>query len=208
MDVTKILLESLGNGGLDQISRQVGMNQEQTSSAMGAIVPMLLGAMANNSTSSEGASGLLGALDKDHDGSILDDIGGFLGGSMGSNRSANGGGILGHILGGNQSNVESGLASKLGVNAGSIGQLMKIAAPMIMAYLGRAKRAPEAGNAGFNSGGIGDILGQLAGGSRQSSGIDIGDIMDMVGGMSGASSRGQSTGGGLLGGLLKGMFSK
>ena len=186
------------------------MNQEQTSSAMGAIVPMLIGAMANNSSSSEGASGLLGALDKDHDGSILDDLGGFLGGSMTSNRSANGGGILGHILGGNQPNVESGLANKLGVDSGSIGQLMKIAAPMIMAYLGRAKRtAPDAGNAGFNSGGIGDILGQLAGGSRQSSGIDIGDIMDMVGGMSGsAAPASKSSGGGLLGGLLKGMFGR
>ncbi len=210
MDVTKILLESLGNGGLDKVSREVGMSQEQTSSAMGAIVPMLLGAMANNSSTNEGASGLLGALDQDHDGSILDDLGGFLGGSMTNSRSTNGGGILGHILGGQQSNVETGLASKMGVDAGSITKLMKIAAPLIMAYLGRQKRASsDAGDAGFSSGGLGDILGQLAGGSRQSSGIDIGDIMDMVGGMSGSSAPAtKSSGGGLLGGLLKGMFGR
>jgi len=210
MDVTKILLESLGNGGLDQISKQVGMNQQQTSTAMSAIVPMLLGAMAKNSSDSAGASGLLGALDKDHDGSILDDLGGFLGGSMTNSRATNGGGILEHILGGQRGNVESGLANKMGVDAGNIGSLMKIAAPLIMAYLGRQKRSGSTmGNSGFDSGGIGDILGQLAGGSRQSSGIDIGDIFDMVGGMSGAApQQKQSSGGGLLGGLLKGMFGR
>lgn len=205
MDLTKILLDNLGSQGLDQISRQVGMNPQQTSSAMSAIVPTLLGAMAKNTSSAQGANGLLGALDRDHDGSILDDLGGFLGGTMTNSRSANGAGILEHMLGGQRATVESGLANKMGVNANSIGQLMKIAAPLIMAYLGRQKRS--AGTSGFDAGGITDILGQLAGGSRQSSGIDIGDIMDVVGGLSGASN-GRSSGGGILGSLLKGFLRR
>lgn len=202
-----MLMESLGSQGLDQVSKQVGMNSAQTSSAMGAIVPMLLGAMAKNSSTSEGASGLLGALDRDHDGSILDDLGSFLGGATNNNRAANGGGILEHILGGQRQTVESGLANKMGVDAGSISKLMKIAAPLIMAYLGRQKRS--AGNSGFNQGGLGDLLGSLAGGSRQNDGLDIGDIMDMVGGLSGSSSSGRGgLGGGLLGGLLKGILRR
>lgn len=201
MDITKVLLDQLGNGGLDQIASSVGMNKQQTGSAMGALVPVLLGAMSNNAKSG-GADGLLGALDRDHDGSILDDIGGFLGG--GSAGSV-GEGILKHVLGGNRQSVESGLAGKLGVDSGSIGKLLPILAPMVMAYLGKQKRS--AGNSGFNSDGIGDLLGQLAGGSRQDNdGLDIGDIFDMVGGLAGGGR--SSGGGGLLGGLLKGVLGK
>lgn len=191
-------MQSLGNGGLDQISKQVGMSQEQTSSAMGAVVPVLLGAMAKNTATEEGASGLLGALDRDHDGSILDDLGGFIGNS----ESANGAGMLKHILGGQQSTVETGLASKVGVDSSSISKLLKIAAPLVMAYLGKEKRSSA--SSGFDAGGIGDLLGSLAGGSRQNDGLDIGDIMDLMGGLSGG---GSSSGGGLLGSLLKG-FTK
>jgi hypothetical protein len=204
MDLTSLLMQSLGDNGIEQIGRQAGMNPNQTSAAMSAVVPMLLGAMAKNSSSPEGASGLLGALDKDHDGSILDDLGGFLGGAMISNRSSNGAGILKHILGGNQTTVESGLANKVGVDSASIAKLMTIVAPLIMAYLGKQKRS--AATSGFDSGGLGDMLGNLAGGSSQGSGIDIGDIMDMVGGLSGSNQRGGATGGGLLGGLLKGFM--
>lgn len=206
MDLMQILMQSLGNQGVERLGQQVGLDSSQTTLAMGAIVPTLLGAMAKQTSSQEGATGLLGALDKDHDGGILDDIGGFLGGSMSSNRSANGDGILGHILGGQRSDVETGLANKMGVNASSIGSLMKIAAPLIMAYLGKQKRSAD--TSGFDAGGIGDLLGNLAGGSNQSNGIDLGDIMDMVGGLSGSSSDGSSGGGGILGGLLKGMFRK
>jgi hypothetical protein len=201
MDLTKVLLESLGNGGLSQIASSVGMDENKTSSAMGALVPVLLGAMSNNAKSG-GAEGLLGALDSDHDGSILDDIGGFLGGNN-SSRAANGSGILKHILGDKTETVSSGLAGKLGVDAGAIGKLLPILAPMIMGYLGKQKRS--AGNSGFSSDGIGDLLGQLAGGSKQEDdGLDIGDIFDMVGGLAG----GNSGGGGLLGGLLKNVLGK
>lgn len=199
-------MQSLGDNGIEQMGRQAGMNPNQTSAAMTAVVPMLLGAMAKNSSSPEGANGLLGALDTDHDGSILDDLGSFLGGSMMNSRSANGSGILKHILGGNQPTVETGLADKLGVDSQSIGKLMTMVAPLIMAYLGKQKRS--AGNTGFDAGGLGGLLGNLAGGSRQSGGIDIGDIMDMVGGMSGSTQRAGKSGGGLLGGLLKGFLRK
>jgi len=204
MDITKILFDSLGNDGLDKIAGQVGMDKRQTASAMSALTPLLLGAMAKNASSADGANGLLGALDRDHDGSILDDLGGFLGGGQ---SSSIGEGILKHVLGGNRGGVESGLANKMGVNAGTIAKLLPILAPMVMAYLGKQKRS-AGGNSGFNSDGIGGLLGQLAGGSRsaQNDGLDIGDLFDMVGGLSGGG-RSQG-GGGLLGGLLKNVLGK
>jgi hypothetical protein len=198
-------MENLGNGGLETLSSHVGMSKEKTSQAVTAAVPMLLGAMAKNTQGNpEGANGLLGALDRDHDGSILDDIGGFLN----SSNDAGGPGILKHVLGSQRAGVEQGLSNKLGVDSGSISKLLITLAPMIMGMLGKQKQ--QAGNAGFNMDSIGDLLSSLAGGSRQSSGLDIGDLMDMVGGMSGggSASNGSSRGGGILGGLLKGMFRK
>ena len=202
MDLTKLLMDQLGNGGLEKLSAQVGMSPEKTSSAVSAAVPMILGAMAKNTQSNpNGASGLLAALDRDHDGSILDDIGGFLT----SSNDGGGPGILKHVLGGQQSAVETGLANKLGVDSSNISKLLMNLAPLVMGMLGKQKA--QTGSAGFSMDSIGDILGNLAGGPKQSSGIDIGDIMDMVGGLSGGS-KASSGAGGMLGGLLKGMFKK
>ena len=45
---------------------------------------MLLGGLLCNAQPSGGAAALLDALQKDHDGSVLDDIGGFLGQNSGA----------------------------------------------------------------------------------------------------------------------------
>ncbi len=121
---------------------------------MAAMIPTLLSAMANNSTSQEGANGLLGALDSsDHDGSILDNLGGFLG----NPDQGNGNGILKHVLGNSRPQVEEGLASKLGLNAGSIAKLLPIIAPMVMGYLGKEKRNTTTPDVNTNS--ISGLLG-------------------------------------------------
>ena len=67
-----------------------------TSKAMAAALPLLLGALSRNASQGDGASSLHQALANDHDGSILDDIGGFLG----SGNTSSGNDILGHVLGG------------------------------------------------------------------------------------------------------------
>jgi hypothetical protein len=76
------------------------------------------------------------ALVKDHDGSILNDLGGFLGDPA----AANGMGILTHILGGQQSTVTQGLAQGTGMEKGQVGQLLQIAAPLVMGALGQQQQ--------------------------------------------------------------------
>lgn len=48
--------------------------------------------------------------------------------------------ILGHILGGKQTQTEAALAKSAGIDQGQVGQLLAMAAPMVLASLGRAKR--------------------------------------------------------------------
>ena len=65
-----------------QIASQIGATPAQTKTAVQAAMPMLLGALARNSATPQGAAGILGALERDHDGSLLDSLGGLLGLSL------------------------------------------------------------------------------------------------------------------------------
>jgi hypothetical protein len=200
-DVLNQLLQQLGPQAISAISNQIGTDEDKTVNALGGIVPTLLGAMANNSQSEQGASGLLGALDKDHDGSILDDALGFIGNFT----NGPGEGILKHVLGGNQPVVENGLSQKTGLNASQIGSLLKIAAPLVMAYLGRQKKE---GSSGFDISNIASILGGMTQQADKSTGLDLGDILSVVGSLTGNQTQSQGGGTGGMLGLLGKLFRK
>ena len=100
MNIEGLLGQVLGSGNVGAISQAIGADESTTSTAIQAALPMLLGGLARNAQSEDGASSLSGALDRDHDGSVLDDIAGFVMG--GGAQQSNGAGILGHIFGGNQ----------------------------------------------------------------------------------------------------------
>lgn len=128
---------------IQQLSKQIGVqDHEKTAAAANGIASVLTGALAKNASTNEGAMALAGALDRDHDGSILDDIGGFLSGATqgGSGRAANGAGILGHLLGGKQSGAIDMISKMSGLDQGKVTQLMVSLAPMIMGMLGKAKQ--------------------------------------------------------------------
>ena len=148
-----------------------------------------------NTSDNNGADALAGALDRDHDGSILDNLGGFLS----SGNSDLGGGILKHILGGQEAQVESGLSQKAGISSGSMATILKMAAPILLGMLGKQKKEQ-----GLDAGGLGSLINMASKmGGSSSGGIDIGDIIGMVTGSQGT----QSKGGGLMG-MLGGLFGK
>jgi hypothetical protein len=146
----ELLSDQLGGDATAQISRQVGTDEGATGKAISAALPMLMGALANNASRSDGAQSLAGALDRDHDGSVLDDISGFLGNpDVGS-----GDGILGHALGARRGAVESELGRQTGLDMSTIGNLLPILAPLVMGALGRAKREQQ-----LDVGGLASLLG-------------------------------------------------
>ena len=87
----------------------------------------------------------MSAIDRDHDGSLLEDVAGFLLGNRETSNSSmlNGAGILQHILGGKQSNVNDMLGKATGLDASQIGKLMIALAPMVLAALGKARKQNE-----------------------------------------------------------------
>ncbi len=179
-DLMDLLQGQLSEGLLDQLSGQIGADRQQTQAATEGILSTIMGAMAKNAASPEGANALAGALDRDHDGSILDDVMGYLGGHAQpqNQKMINGGGILNHILGGKQVGAIDMISQMSGLESGKTGSLMAMLAPIIMGALGRQKR-----QGGLDAGGITDFLTnsvQNAGQKRQEMGI-IGKFLDQDG---------------------------
>jgi len=144
------LLPLLEGGNVLQVSRQLGIGEAQASTAIKAAVPLLMGALQRQTASSGGLDSLAGALDRDHDGSILDDIGGFLGGGV---AGAAGAGILGRPPAGQPTEQRGGLAGQVHgprrrQHSQAPGHML---APLVMGALGRAKRQEPTGSGGLFS---------------------------------------------------------
>ena len=138
MPILDLLAQNLGGPQMGQIARSIGADEQQTQRAVGAALPAILAAMNRQAQTPSGAQALAGAVDRDHDGSLLDNLGGLLSGAAGG-RAANGGGILGHLLGGQQPQLEQGVAQASGLNMSQVARLLPLLAPLVMGALGRAK---------------------------------------------------------------------
>jgi hypothetical protein len=208
--ILDLLNSDVGKQIIGGASAQSGQSADKTASVLNMALPFLLGAMKKNSASPEGAAGVLGALTNKHDGSILDNLGGLFEGGVDDAVQQDGAGILGHILGGSQPKIENALSQKSGMDAGAVGQILKVAAPILMGILGKETRQ----NNVSDSNGLGNLLGGLMGSGQQKeeqsfieSLLDAdgdGSIIDDVAGM--VLSGNKKKGG--LGGLLGGLFRK
>lgn len=189
-DVLSMITGQLSGNNLSTISRQIGADESQTKGAINATLPLLLSALANNAKQPAQAQQLHNALAKDHDGGLLDNLGGFLNNPA----MANGAGILGHIFGAKKPTVEAGVAGGTGLNAGQSAQLLAILAPLVMAALGKMQRSGglDAGSlaatlgqqkSAAQGGGLMGTLGSLL--DRDGDGSPLDDIAGMAGGFFG-----------------------
>ena len=205
--LTDQLFEQLQGAPLRQIAQQLGAGQAQTAGAVSAALPLLLGALGRNASQPQGADALYGALQNDFSGA--GDLGGLLGAVLGGaqSRQTNGAGILGHVLGGQLPRAEAGLGQATGLGGDKAGQLMKLLAPIVLAFLARqlfqnkgqgalAQGEPDARL-------LGSILGQEQQQVRQQGGIGgglLGAVLDQDGDGEFGLGDVLRIGGGLLGG--------
>ena len=150
-DLSAILGQVLAGNTLGQLSGAIGASKDQTARAVSAAMPVLLEGLTRNASSGAGASSLLGALDRDHDGSILDDLAGYLGG--GATGAVAGDAILGHILGNRRRGVENGISRASGLDPAAVAKLLMMLAPIVMGALGKAQRS-----GGLDAGGLFSML--------------------------------------------------
>ena len=208
-EILDLLNGDLGKQIAKGISTQTGSDQGKTIDVLSMALPVLTGAMQRNASTPEGAAGLLGAITGKHDGGVLDNLDSFFEGGVDDEVITDGSGILGHVLGTRQNNVQNALSKKSGLDSGTISQILTIAAPILLGYLGKQTKQKKINSQNE----IGDLLNGLQGsksaGKDQSfiesildadgDGNVMDDIADMVSG-------GKKKGG--LGGLLGGFFKK
>jgi hypothetical protein len=205
-----LLNSPMGKQLISGVAGQTKQSEDQTASVLSMAMPLLLGAMKKNVSSPEGAQGLMSALSSGkHNGSILENLGGLFNGGVDDNVMSDGAGILGHVFGNKQPQVENALSQKSGLDAGTVSQILKIAAPIVMGYLGKqTAQSNVSDGSGMNA-----LLGSMLGGQPQENQSLIttlldadgdGSILDDVAGMVMGSSKKK----GGLAGLLGGLFGK
>jgi hypothetical protein len=117
---------------INQMAQHLGVSDTQVQQAVGVGVPLLLSALAKNTSSPEGAQSLSNALARDHDGSVLQNKQEAV-----TNYEQVGSGILGHVLGTQQAPVEAAISQQTGVDAGALLQML---APILLGVLGQQQR--------------------------------------------------------------------
>ena len=183
--LTDEIFSQLSRADVQQIGAQLGTGQAQTAGAIAAALPMILGAMGRNTGQAGGADALFGALGRDHSGGggIADILGAVLGGQQ--SRQTDGLGQLGHIFGDQLPRAQAGLGQATGLGNDKAQMLLKILAPIVMAYL--AKRMFGGGQQSAQAASpqvLGDILGQERQVQQQQGGLGgglLGAVLDQDG---------------------------
>ncbi len=181
----------LDERALSQLSTRLGTDEGNTSKAIAAAVPLLLGALAQNASQGDGAERLHQALQRDHDGSALDNPA-VIGDEA---RLRDGDAILGHILGDRRSIAEQGVSRASGLDLSKVGPLLAMLAPLVMGALGRART-----ERGLDPDGLGRVLGE----ERNELGARAPGVLGAVGRLLDRNNDGSVLDdvGGLLGGLF------
>lgn len=164
---------------IDNLSQQIGgAEREQTRAAANGIVTAMSSAMSKTAATEQGASGLMGMLDADGDGSIIDDVMNMVsggGGQAGGQASLmqNGAGIVNSLLGGKQGGIIDMISKMSGLSGDKTGNLMSMLAPIILSALSKTGKQ---GGGGFD---IGGILNMLQGTQQKKASGN--PAMDMIG---------------------------
>ncbi len=171
-DLMDMLQQALGTEGLNKLGEKIGADQQETSSAVAAALPALIGGLSRKGASEQEASGLMQLLDRDGDGSVIDDVQGFLGGA----KADTGGDILQQILGGKQERVQQGVSKASGLDTGATQKLLGMLAPMVLGALVKQKQSD-----GMDVGKLMGFLGNEKVSVEQETGGMIGKLLDQDG---------------------------
>lgn len=163
MDILSQIQSQLDGSALDGLARRIGAGRGETERAVGAALPMIVGGLARNAARSpDEAASLARALDEDHDPSLLDQLGGMLGGGGGGGLADALGGLLGGGSGG----------------AGRGGGLADLAGSLLGG--GGASRSKALDGAGILRHVFGDRRGAVEGGVGRASGLDAGKTAQLL----------------------------
>jgi len=168
--MTQVITQHLAGGAVRTIAQRFGISETTANTAVQIAVPLMLTALARNASQPQGAESLHQAINNDHDGSIFDNLMGYLG----NPQSTNGAGILGHVFGDQQPAVAGNLAQATGMDQNSASGLLETIAPLVMGAVGQAQQQN-----GLDSSGLTNFLNL----QQQQTQANAPEVMGMLGSM-------------------------
>jgi hypothetical protein len=148
--ITQMITQKVAGVAARALAPRLGVSEATAERAVMVAVPLILAALARNAARPEGAKELHQAVNEDHDGSIFDNLGGYLGDPQ---AAANGAGILGHVFGEQQGAVQNSVAQATGLDPNAAGDLLATVAPLVLGAVGQTQRQND-----LDPGGLSDFL--------------------------------------------------
>lgn len=155
IDIMDMVKGAVTKSIMGKIGGLLGTDESKTSSIFGTAAGAILGGLMKKASSTQGAQEVFESVQK-QDAGILDKLGDLLGGGDATaDFEKSGEGVLGAIFGGSQAGIISTIAKTLGVDGAMIGKLLKMAAPIVLAVIGRHLKSKA-----LDAVGLGSLLGE------------------------------------------------
>jgi len=135
--ILQLIISQLGGDTVANISKKLGIDEAQAQRAIGLALPVIIGALNRNASSNDGAQALTNALQRDHNGSILENLGQKV---TQQATIEDGTAILGHIFGSSQGGVQNSVGKGSGLDPQAASQLFAMLAPVVMGALGQIQQ--------------------------------------------------------------------
>ena len=177
MNLLSVILKALlADGALKALAGKTGLNEKQLKKLLPLALPLLLKMLTRNASDKEGAVSLLGALTQHTSKKTMQQ-------QIAEADTADGAKIIGHILGKEKDASLLTLSNQSGLSQQQVSSVLSGIAPALLSVLSAAS-------------------GSAAGKVDLSDGLDLSDIVAMLGGAKPGPVSAKPQGGGLLGALL------
>lgn len=184
-------MSSLGPEVSSQLSANLGIEENAVQQMLPQIAPMILGGLKRQKDNYGGQARVDHILNKYGSADVLDDIGDFFSSQV-QNQQADP--RLGGLLGDSGVQATNMLSKQFNLSGSAASKIIPMLAPVILGFLAQKRDQGGAGSTGIAS-----IL------DRDGDGSILDDVAEMF--VQGSTGRSR-TGGGLLGGLLRGLLGK
>ena len=161
MDLLSLLLGGLtSSNSVKATSKKTGLSSQLTSKLLIAAIPLLIKYMTQNASKKEGAQSLANALTQHQTTAKVP-------AQIKNADIVDGAKIIGHILGNDQSNVINNLSQQTGASTTEVNSLLNTIAPALLSSLATATNSANQ---------------KTSGKVDLSDGIDLSDVMGILGG--------------------------
>ena len=179
MNILDAVLNAQNGAAVSRLGSQVGLDPNQTTAALSALVPALAAGFQRNIQSQGGVESLMTALASGNHGRYVDNPASLSDPSA----VADGNGILGHLLGSKEVSreVASRAADQTGLSGDVLKRMLPLAATLMMGAFAKQSGRASSLQAGVGSsgGGIAAMLTPLLDQNRDGSIMD--DVTSMIG---------------------------